>query len=102
MKFVTKANLNERKHELQNLDVSTMKASWPSDVEEVLAKIGDVATFNGHLQRTLFGNHGLLDRWGRFDMVENDAMLGRLSLLTEALVRLRNNEKGHQSEKMSL
>mmetsp|Transcript_106635 Transcript_106635/g.340269 ORF Transcript_106635/g.340269 Transcript_106635/m.340269 type:complete len:142 (-) Transcript_106635:206-631(-) len=72
---------------LKALNVEQMQAARPEDVQEILAKIHDIPAFNAHLQELLFGEQGLFDRWQNFDVLEQEAEVGRLAIFADTLAR---------------
>mmetsp|Transcript_91393 Transcript_91393/g.261625 ORF Transcript_91393/g.261625 Transcript_91393/m.261625 type:complete len:540 (+) Transcript_91393:69-1688(+) len=77
----------EATRHLKALNVEQMQAARAEDVQEILAKIHDIPAFNAHLQELLFGEQGLFDRWQNFDVLEQEAEVGRLALFADTLAR---------------
>jgi len=88
MKLVSKEALDEKRAQLEDLDVSQMKAARPEDVQEIISKIPDVPAFNAHLQDMLFGSTGLFSSWAKFDLVEQAAEVAKVALLARASKKL--------------
>mmetsp|Transcript_1252 Transcript_1252/g.2885 ORF Transcript_1252/g.2885 Transcript_1252/m.2885 type:complete len:688 (+) Transcript_1252:118-2181(+) len=103
IKLVSNEALDGHRDDLQNLDVEQMQAARPEDVQEILAEIPDVPTFNAHLQSLLFGEIGLFALWASFDVVELAAEVGRVTSLTRARSRLSSESERSttQSDKVN-
>jgi len=86
--LVSQKALARARSRLEDLDVSHMEAARPEDVQEILSRIEDVAAFNRRLREMLLGRHGLLRRWGSFDMVGQASEVARVALLVAAYTRL--------------
>jgi len=88
LKLASMQSLKDHRNRLQDLDVEQLQATRPEDREEILSKISDVSAFNASLQSLLFGQDGLFEVWGQFDVVEQTANFGRVASLAKAMKRL--------------
>jgi len=88
VKLSSKQALGEQNDKLKDLDVRNMQAARMEDVKEILAKIPDVTSFNSDLHEMLFGQQGLFDRLGNFDVVEQAAQIGKAALFADASLHL--------------
>merc|ERR1712113_953204 len=54
MKIWSNNSLQEQKQFLKGLKIEEMSASRPEDIQDILAKIHDTASFNDRLQKLIF------------------------------------------------